>query len=158
MRLPLCSLPLLFVLVGTPAWAQNSSKPVSLELYPTFYALGARLAYTGDVNANATAHLEWRVQGTATWKQGVAMTRITNSRWAGSVFWLKPDSPYEVRAVIDDPDGGGSVTGAQRTRKGLPDTPSSRVWWVATTGASLTVSVAAVDVAGKPHVALTTTS
>ena len=134
MRLPLCSLPLLFVLVGTPAWAQNSSKPVSLELYPTFYALGARLAYTGDVNANATAHLEWRVQGTATWKQGVAMTRITNSRWAGSVFWLKPDSPYEVRAVIDDPDGGGSVMGAQRTRKGLPATPSSRVWWVATTG------------------------
>src|SRR5436309_11726363 len=118
-------------LFATPAWPQNSSKPGVLELYPTFNALGARLTYAGDGNGNATARLEWRVQGASTWKAGVAMTRITNSRWAGSVLWLQPDSPYEVRATIDDADGGGSVTGTMRTRRVLPASPTGHVWWVA---------------------------
>ncbi|OGF14278.1 MAG: hypothetical protein A2W00_03880 [Candidatus Eisenbacteria bacterium RBG_16_71_46] len=125
---------ILAVLAAFPAAAQNASSPGSLELYPTLGAVGARLGYAGDANANASARLEWRRQGEATWTPGVAMTRITAQRWAGSVMWLASDTPYEIRAVIDDPDGGGSATAAARTRAEPITTPSGRTWWVAGDG------------------------
>ncbi|HYM81500.1 MAG TPA: hypothetical protein VEY91_08820, partial [Candidatus Limnocylindria bacterium] len=123
----------LVVAAATPAMAQNASTAGGLELYPTFEAIGARLSYSGDANGNATARLEWR-QGSGAWILGMPMTRITSSRWAASVMWLVADTPYEVRAVIVDPDGGGSTTGTIRTRK-LPNrAPTGTTWWVATNG------------------------
>jgi hypothetical protein len=124
----------LCMLLAAPAAAQNASTAGALELYPTFQSLGARLTYTGDANANATAHIEWRVQGAPVWQTGVDMTRITNSRWAGSVFFLNADTPYEVRAVITDPDGGGSTSGTVRTRREPVQATPTRTWWVATNG------------------------
>ncbi len=117
-----------------PAAAQYASTPGTLELYPTLEAVGARLAYTGDTNLNATARLDWRPTGSSTWTQGVAMTRITNSRWAGSVLWLAPGTSYDVRATITDPDGGGSVTGTVVTRPEPARLVTGRTWWVATNG------------------------
>jgi hypothetical protein len=105
-----------------------------MELYPTFHAAGVRLDYAGDDDQDATARLQWRELGSGTWRDGVAMSRISNSRWAGSVLWLEPDTPYEVRAIIDDPDGGATVTRATRTRRELPADASGRTWWVAVNG------------------------
>ncbi|MBI3539270.1 MAG: right-handed parallel beta-helix repeat-containing protein, partial [Candidatus Eisenbacteria bacterium] len=122
------------VLLAAPAAAQNASTAGAIELYPTMQAVGVRLAYTGDANLNATAHIEWRVQGAATWQIGVDMTRITNSRWAGSVLWLDPGTAYDVRAVITDPDGGGATAGTVRTRPEPVATAATRTWWVATDG------------------------
>jgi parallel beta-helix repeat protein len=123
----------LLLLAATPAAAQNGSTAGALELYPTLQAIGARLAYTGDVNQNATAHLEWRLAG-GTWKTGMNMTRITNSRWAASVLWLAENTQYEVRAVITDPDGGGSTSGTVKTRAVPSRTPTGRTLWVSTNG------------------------
>jgi hypothetical protein len=123
------------LLVPSAALAQNGSTPGSLELYPTFEAIGARLSYTGDANGNATARLEWRAAGAAGWTPGHEMTRITDSRWAASVLWLSPSTAYEVRAVIEDPDGGGTSPASPVTTRSLPPaTPSGRTWWVATNG------------------------
>lgn len=116
------------------ALAQNASVPGPLELYPTLEAIGARLAYTGDANANATAWLEWRTAGATAWTPGMPMTRITNQRWAASVLWLAPGTAYEVRAVIEDADGGGSVTGTATTRRDTPRAPTGRSWWVSPAG------------------------
>jgi hypothetical protein len=121
-------------LVPAAAFAQSSSAPGALELYPTIGAIGARLPYTGDDNGNATARLEWRAAGASAWTPGVAMTRITSRRWAGSVLWLEAATDYEVRAVIEDPDGGGGVTGSARTRDDSPGPATGRTWWVATQG------------------------
>ena len=106
----------LSLVLAADARAQNASTPGVLELYPTLQCIGARLHYTGDLDSDATAHLEWRGQG-GVWTRGVEMSRIANSRWAGSVLWLQPGLPYEVRAVIDDPDGGGSSTASVTTRR-----------------------------------------
>ena len=129
---------LLFLLAAVfpaQALAQNASTAGSLELYPTFEAIGLRLVYTGDANANATAHVEWRPAGDTNWQTGVTLTRITNSRWAGSILWLTPGTNYEARVVIADADGGAtSATVATTTRSLLPATPSGRIWWVATNG------------------------
>lgn len=124
----------LMTLVAAPAFAQNASTAGALELYPNLNALSARLAWSGDANGNATARLEWRLQGATAWTAGLTMTRITGQRFAASVLWLQPDVPYEVRAVIDDPDGGGSATGSVRTRKMPNLTPSGATYWVAGNG------------------------
>jgi hypothetical protein len=142
-------------LLGTahPATAQNASTPGALDLYPTFEAVGARLSATGDANANASAHLEWRTQGSGTWIRGMDMVRITNARWAGSVLWLHEDTAYEVRAVIDDPDGGGSTSGAVRTRVRLPATPSGTSYHVATTGNDAAAGTASAPFRTLTHAA-----
>lgn len=119
---------------AAPALAQNASSAGALELYPTLASIGARLAYTGDADLDATARLEWRPAGASTWTPGVAMTRITANRWAGSVMFLAEGTAYEVRAVIEDPDGGGTATGSVSTRTAPPATPAGRTWWVATNG------------------------
>ncbi len=127
--------PLLLLLAAVPARAQNASAPGNLELYPTLEAVGVRLAYTGDDNLNATARLEWRAQGAPAWNPGMPMTRITGLRWAASVLWLSTDTPYEVRAVLEDPDGGGgAIAGAVRTRAAPSSTPAGATWWVAPAG------------------------
>lgn len=122
------------VVVAAPAAAQNASTPGTLELYPTLGNVGVRLAYSGDANGDATARLEWRAAGSGSWIPGVAMTRIAGGRWAGSVLWLSSGTSYEVRATIDDPDGGGSVTGAVRTRDEPVTAVAGRTWWVALDG------------------------
>jgi len=119
---------------ATPAHAVDGSTAGALELYPTFGAIGVRLAYLGDDNLNATAHLEWRKTGTATWTRGVDLARITSRRWAGSVMWLTPGRSYDVRAVIVDPEGGATATGAAATRNDQPPVPSGRNWYVAVNG------------------------
>src|SRR5436190_6407826 len=125
---------LLSLLAAAPALAQNASTAGSLELDPTYHCVGVRLTYSGDANANAGAHVEWRLPGVATWTRGVPMTRITTSRWAGSVLWLTPGADVEVRAVIDDPDGGGSASATAHTRAVPSLTATGRTWWVATDG------------------------
>jgi Right handed beta helix region len=133
---PLLAVLVTSLLAPSIALAQNASSAGALELMPTLEAVGARLPYTGDANGNAQAHLEWRVAGATVWTPGVAMTRITNGRWAGSVMWLSPSTTYEVRVLIDDPDGGASATRTTTTR-GVPvATPSGRAWWVATNGSN----------------------
>ncbi|HET7226238.1 MAG TPA: right-handed parallel beta-helix repeat-containing protein [Candidatus Eisenbacteria bacterium] len=125
----------LMLLGASAARAQNATTPGAIELYPTFGAIGVRLAYTGDDNANAVAHVEWRPTGSTTWITGVNMTRITNLRWAGSVMALSEDTNYDVRVVVSDPDGGGGgVAGSARTRGPLPLTPTGRSWYVDTRG------------------------
>lgn len=116
------------------AFAQNASTAGTLELYPTFSAIGARLAYTGDVDLDAVAHLEWRISGQTAWTRGVNLTRITNQRWAGSVMWLPEDTAVDVRAVVEDPDGGTSAIASTRTRSTPSTVPTGAIWWVAPTG------------------------
>jgi len=130
-----CLLAALALLPAVPARAQNASTPATIELYPTFAAIGVRLTYTGDDNANATAHVEWRLSGATAWNTGVTLTRITNKRWAGSVVWLAEDTDYDVRVVVSDPDGGGgTVSGSARTRGTLPLTPTGTSYYVDTHG------------------------
>ena len=121
-------------LLPPAAFAQSASTAGALELYPTFSAIGARLAYTGDADSDAVAHLEWRPSGQTTWRRGVDLVRITNRRWAGSVMWLPEDASVEVRAVIEDPDGGSSATASTRTRSAPSTVPTGATWWVAPGG------------------------
>lgn len=108
---------------------------------PTFHCLGVALPILGgDDNYNAVVRLAYRRPG-ETWNEGLPLLRVrpdtvsksdgrryfdVGAQFAGSIFSLQPDTPYEVRLEVDDPDGGStSRTVSLRTRALPPDHPQN---------------------------------
>ena len=85
---------------------------------PTLISLGFEWRIDGDDNRNAVVAVSYRRKGDAAWKEGLPLLRIGNERinenalqymvpsgFAGSIFELQPDTEYECRFVLSDPDG-----------------------------------------------------
>jgi hypothetical protein len=79
----------------------------SLSLYSTFRAMGVNvdIAAVDDPDLDATATVEYR-RGSGPVMQGFPLSRVSATRFSGSLFWLQHDSPYTVRVTLSDPDGG----------------------------------------------------
>jgi len=97
---------------------------------PTLINLGFEWLVEGDENHNAKVDVFYRKQGETQWKQGLPLLRLHGERiyqnqgvfdvvspnmFAGSILDLEPNTPYEARFVMTDPDGfqgqgGQSVT------------------------------------------------
>lgn len=89
---------------------------------PTLENLGFEWFIRGDENRNASVEVSYRQQGSSEWSTGLPMMRIGDERvyagtqfdvelppmFAGSIMDLEPDTAYEARFVMSDPDG---VTG-----------------------------------------------
>jgi hypothetical protein len=86
---------------------------------PTIENLGFRWYIAGDSNRNASVRVSYREKGQTDWREALPMLRVhhevanqdyqpyrTGNLFAGSVLFLKPGTRYEVRLVMDDPDGG----------------------------------------------------
>jgi len=86
----------------------------------TLINLGFEWFIQGDDNRNAKVEVSYRKQGETTWKQGLPLLRLQGERiyqnqgvfdvvspnmFAGSILDLQPDTPYEARFVLSDPDG-----------------------------------------------------
>src|SRR5258708_38657 len=87
---------------------------------PTLINLGFEWVIQGDDNRNAKVDVSYRKQGETQWKQGLPLMRLQGERiyqnqgvfdvispnmFAGSILDLEPDTPYEARFVMSDPDG-----------------------------------------------------
>jgi hypothetical protein len=85
---------------------------------PTLISLGFEWQIEGDDNRNAQVAVSYREKGAEVWKQGLPLLRLQNERinrgplqyttpnmFAGSIFDLAPDTEYETRFVLSDPDG-----------------------------------------------------
>ncbi|MHC4713198.1 MAG: right-handed parallel beta-helix repeat-containing protein [Planctomycetota bacterium] len=118
------------------AAVENSTQATGLEFYPNFETVSVYLHFEGDANENGAATLEYRPAG-GEWVTGHPLTRIYGSQWAGSIFWLKPDTAYEVRVTLSDPDGvsKGVWTGGVTTRSDRWPTGAGRTIHVAAGGA-----------------------
>lgn len=92
----------------------------------TLICLGFEWDITGDDNRNAIVDVQYRTAGQTAWKPGMPLLRMGGEkinrapytvpdRFAGSILDLEPDTEYEVRLTMKDPDG---VTGqtAQNVR------------------------------------------
>ncbi|OGG03988.1 MAG: hypothetical protein A3F83_01680 [Candidatus Glassbacteria bacterium RIFCSPLOWO2_12_FULL_58_11] len=77
----------------------------SLEAYPTFECIGLRLAYGGDSDSNATVAVSFREKGRSQWRQALPLSRIKGDRFAGSIFFLKAGTQYEISVKVTDPAG-----------------------------------------------------
>ena len=96
-------------------------KPGELVIdHPTLINLGFEWVIQGDDNRSAKVDVSYRKQGETVWKQGLPLLRLHGERiyqtdgvfnvispnmFAGSILDLEPDTGYEARFVMSDPDG-----------------------------------------------------
>ncbi len=104
--------------------AEDTSAPLGepfAEL-PTVHCLGARWKIKGDANRNAVIEVHYRKVGDQDWKVGYPLFRTLPNphpenkspahtvaggwMFAGSIVGLTPDTDYEVKLNLKDPDGG----------------------------------------------------
>jgi len=87
---------------------------------PTLIAVGVEWYVDGDANRNASVDVAYRPQGDTEWREALPLLRIQDERlplafgqpdfvapnlFAGSIFDLTPDTAFEVRLTLSDPDG-----------------------------------------------------
>jgi hypothetical protein len=119
----------------------------TIELYGTFHAMGVivTIGSGDDPNQNATASVAYRT-GSGSYQPGFPLTRISTTRFVGSLFWLQPSTTYDVQVTFSDPDAGplnGTMvqsTASTRSEIVLP-TPS-KTYYVTPTGSGTTCSLA----------------
>ena len=115
-------------LAAEPALAANPTKPGEFLVEPpTLINLGFEWLIDGDDNRNASVVVTYRKPGERDWKPALPLLRLHGERitnglqldvvvpnmFAGSILDLEPDTTYEARFVLSDPDG---VTGeSQKT-------------------------------------------
>jgi len=108
---------------GPPAAAATSAEmvtPGELVIEPaTLINLGFEWFIQGDANRNAAVAVSYRKAGATAWKSALPLLRLQGERiyaesrvdviapnmFAGSVLDLEPDTSYEARFVMSDPDG-----------------------------------------------------
>ena len=93
---------------------------------PTLRSLGFEWRIAGDDNRNATVDVTYRKKGESTWRKALPLLRLQRevvnggvprdgqehynhytapNMFAGSILNLEPDTEYEARFVVSDPDG-----------------------------------------------------
>ena len=117
-------------LVPAAASAQDEDRAVIAGSFqveqPTLHSLGFEWRVEGDVNRNATVDVQYRAVGDSEWRPGLPLFRMDGERvtgprphfgdrsyytftapnmFAGSLLNLVPDTRYEARFVLSDPDG-----------------------------------------------------
>src|SRR2546428_6862869 len=132
----------LLVLIAPGLRAENATKagPFMVEP-PTLICLGFEWDIAGDENRNATVDVSYRPSGQSAWKEGMPLIRMGGekifrapytvpNKFAGSILDLEPDTEYEVRLTMKDPDGvsGQAVqTTKVRTRAEPKEATGGRV-------------------------------
>jgi len=106
--------------------ARNQVEPVGEPVLEpsTLHSLGAYWIMRGDDDRNARVELSYRVAGNGEWKEGLPLFRVERGArrteqgestldvpddgwlFAGSALLLTPDTAYELRLRLTDPDGG----------------------------------------------------
>ena len=125
----------------------STAVAASLELYGTFHAMGVivHLDATDDPDADASAAVQYRESG-GSWQGGFPLIRVADTRFVGSLFWLEPDSSYEVQVTFDDADGvlhGVMVAATASTRSEIVIPAPQDSWVVSPGGSGTTCSAVA---------------
>jgi hypothetical protein len=121
---------------------------------PTLLSLGFEWKITGDDNRNARVDVSYRKAGETAWRDGLPMFRLNGesvtggaprdgdgtfysytapNMFAGSILNLEPDTEYECRFTLSDPDGVKGETVrvvSARTRKEPEAAAGGRVYHV----------------------------
>jgi hypothetical protein len=107
---------------GRNATSTETVMPGELVIEPpTLINLGFEWFIQGDTNRNAAVEVSYRQAGATAWKPALPLLRLQGERiyaesrvdviapnmFAGSILDLEPDTSYQARFVISDPDGVG---------------------------------------------------
>ncbi len=98
--------------------AQDQTIPGAISTpYPTIINLAVEWAIQGDDNQNGIVTLQFREKGQTAWKQGMSLFRVPAgenigftwiNKHSGSIFDLIPNTEYEIKLTLTDPDGGSA--------------------------------------------------
>jgi len=142
----------LFTLLALLTGALLPSPPpahaaAALELYGTFHAIGVivTLAPTDDPDRDAVANVAYRLSGSGSYHQGFPLSRVGDTRFVGSLFWLQPGAAYDVRITFSDPDGvlnGVTVAATASTRAEIAIPAPSHTYYVSPGGSGTACSLA----------------
>ncbi|MBN2382801.1 right-handed parallel beta-helix repeat-containing protein [bacterium] len=117
------------------------------ELYGTFEAMGVivTLESGDDPDLNAVAQLFYReAVSSGLYRQGLDLNRVSSDLFVGSMFWLTPETTYDVQVIFDDPGGvlhGQVLSLSGQTRAELVDTPPGFSYYVSPTGTGTSCSL-----------------
>ena len=124
----------LLLLTAPALRAENAvtAKQLTVEP-PTLICLGFEWDLTGDDNRNATVEVSYRPTGQSVWKEALPLLRMGGekifrapytvpNKFAGSILDLQPETEYEVRLTMKDPDGvsGQAVQTVKVRTRGEP--------------------------------------
>jgi hypothetical protein len=109
-------------------WAQADTHPGEFWVEPpTLHSLGFEWRISGDDNRNASVEVTYRKKGESQWHEALPLFRLQHesvtggvprdggpehfnryvapNMFAGSILNLEPDTQYEARFLLKDPDG-----------------------------------------------------
>ena len=133
---------------------------------PTLHCVGFRWMVEGDANGNARCEVSYRKSGADEWKRALPLHRINREETdkafkpyragnllAGSILNLTPDTRYEVRLRLSDPDGGNEERLVSAKTRAVPPTPKGdravHIYPEGYRGPRETPNYTSVDLAGK---------
>jgi hypothetical protein len=120
---------MLFTIV-TAATVDAVASPVTpgqISVSTTTQSIGLVWAVTGDTDHDASAAVEYRQTGVASWSTAMNLVRVDSSETnslAGSILFLTPGTSYEVRVTLTDPDGATTSRTINATTAPAPQRPT----------------------------------
>jgi len=110
----------LIIFDSSVIFAQNSVIPGIIHTDSTIINIGVRWQITGDDDHDSSCALRFRKLGDVGWLPGLDLVRThpflygegndrPDNRFAGSIFFLEPETTYEIELALSDPDGGGTT-------------------------------------------------
>jgi parallel beta-helix repeat protein len=139
-----------FILILITLWSfpLSAYAAATLKLEGTFHAIGVAVTISAsdDPDQDAVATVIYRVQGDSTYHQGFPLSRVSSTRFVGSIFWLVPGTAYDVRVIFSDPDGllqGNMVESTVSTRAEIVIPTPSRSFYVSPAGSGSVCSLGA---------------
>ena len=106
--------------LAAPNILTNALIPGAIRIDASVNHIGVVWWIDGDTNLNSSFALEFRPQGTSTWRQAAPGMRafpsiivegdpLNLNYWAASALFLEPGQAYDLRLTLTDPDGGSTV-------------------------------------------------
>jgi hypothetical protein len=133
---PAAAFVLLLISVVSPATlaAQTqSTAPGAIRTYSTITSIGVEWDLVGDADHDATAAVQFRLAGAATWRSALPLVRVDyngSNMLAGSVLFLSANAVYQVRLTLTDPDGGSDQQVVAVSTRPVPALPFGRTFHV----------------------------
>ena len=150
---------LLFLLAGSLVAQNATTSGAFTSEPPTLVSLGFEWRIAGDDNRNAKVEVQYRKSGESEWREALPLTRVQREQigtapspggaadaaryplfrytagnlFAGSILNLEPDTEYQCRFTLSDPDGltgPAEQTVTMRTRKEPQPAPGGHVYHV----------------------------
>jgi len=109
--------------------AQSSGTTAgALRTYSTISSVGVEWDVVGDLDHDATVDVAFRVAGTTPWSPALPLVRVDYNganMLAGSILFLRPNTTYEIRLTLLDPDGGADARNVLVATRPVPVMPVS---------------------------------